>query len=131
MAASTCCRLRSRFVDTRDLPGKLGPGRMMTVPVAGNNGVPADATAVVVSVTAVEPCGDTFLTAFPCGTALPTTSIVNAGTGSIVANSAVIRLGLGAMCIYTLRADRRARRRQRLDRADRFALDTRVAGSPH
>ena len=92
-----------RFVDTRDLPGKLGAGRMMTVAVAGYNGVPADATAVVASVTAVEPCGDTFLTAFPCGTALPTTSIVNAETASIVANSAVIRLGVGALCIYTLR----------------------------
>jgi hypothetical protein len=93
-----------RFADTRDLPDKLGPSRMMTVPVAGNNGVPADATAVVVSVTAVEPCADTFLTAFPCGTALPTTSIVNAKTGAIVANSAIIRLGLGAVCIYTMRA---------------------------
>ena len=93
-----------RFADTRDLPDKLGPSRMMTVPVAGNNGVPADATAVVVSVTAVEPCADTFLTAFPCGTALPTTSIVNAKTGAIVANSAIIRLGLGALCIYSMRA---------------------------
>ena len=93
-----------RMVDTRELPGKLGPGRMMTVPLAGSNGVPADATAVVASVTAVEPCGATFLTAFPCGTALPTASIVNAVTGSIVANSAVIGLGLGALCIYTLRA---------------------------
>jgi hypothetical protein len=93
-----------RFADTRDLPDKLGPSRMMAVPVAGNNGVPVDATAVVVSVTAVEPCADTFLTAFPCGTALPTTSIVNAKTGAIVANSAIIRLGLGALCIYTMRA---------------------------
>lgn len=93
-----------RFADTRDLPDKLGPSRMMTVPVAGNNGVPADATAVVVSVTAVEPCADTFLTAFPCGTVLPTTSIVNAKTGAIVANSAIIRLGLGALCIYSMRA---------------------------
>ena len=93
-----------RFADTRDLPVKLGPARMMTVPVAGSNGVPVDATGVVVSVTAVEPCADTFLTAFPCGTALPTTSMVNAETSSIVANSAVIRLGLGALCIYTLRA---------------------------
>ena len=92
-----------RIADTRDLPGKLGPARMMTVPVAGSNGVPADATAVLVSVTAVEPCADTFLTAFPCGTSLPTTSIVNAGTGSIIANSAVIRLGLGALCVYSLR----------------------------
>jgi hypothetical protein len=30
--------------------------------------------------------------------------MINAETGSIVANSAVIRLGLGALCIYTLRA---------------------------
>ncbi len=93
-----------RFADTRDLPGKLGPASMMTVQVAGANGVPADATGVVVSVTAVEPCADTFLTAFPCGSALPTTSMLNAETRSIVANSAAIRLGLGALCIYTLRA---------------------------
>jgi len=93
-----------RFADTRDLPGKLGPSRMMTVPVTGSHGVPIDATAVIVSVTAVEPCADTFITAFPCGTALPTTSIINAKTAAIVANSAIIRLGLGALCIYTMRA---------------------------
>jgi hypothetical protein len=93
-----------RFADTRNLPNKLGPSRMMTVAVSGNNGVPPDATAVIVSVTAVEPCADTFITAFPCGTALPTTSIVNAKMGAIVANSAIIRLGLGALCIYTMRA---------------------------
>ncbi len=60
-----------RAVDTRDLAGKLGGGRMLSVPMAGANGIPLDATAVVVSVTAVEPCADTFLTAFPCGTTLP------------------------------------------------------------
>ncbi|HEY0519141.1 MAG TPA: hypothetical protein VGC84_06575 [Ilumatobacteraceae bacterium] len=92
-----------RFADTRDSPGKLGPSRMMSVPVAGTDGIPLDATGVVVSVTAVDPCADTFVTAFPCGTALPATSTVNAVAGSTVANSAVIRLGLGALCIYTLR----------------------------
>ncbi|MEO7370712.1 MAG: hypothetical protein ABIZ69_07615, partial [Ilumatobacteraceae bacterium] len=60
-----------RVVDTRDLPGKLGAGRMLLVPVAGSNHVPNDATAAMVSVTAVEPCADTFLTVFPCGAALP------------------------------------------------------------
>jgi len=92
-----------RFADTRELPGKLGPARVLTVPVAGTNGIPLDALGVIVSVTAVEPCADTFLAAFPCGTALPATSVVNAVAGSTVANSAVIRLGLGALCIYTLR----------------------------
>jgi hypothetical protein len=92
-----------RFVDTRSLPGKLGAGRVLTVPIAGVDGVPIDAAAVVVSVTAVEPCGDTFLTLYPCGTVLPTASTVNAVALSIVANSAVVRLGGGALCIFTLR----------------------------
>lgn len=93
-----------RAVDTRDLPGKLGAGEVLTVPIAGVDGVPADALAAVVSVTAVEPCADTFLTVFPCGGAPPVTSAVNAVALSIVANSAVVRLGGGALCVYTLRA---------------------------
>lgn len=92
-----------RVVDTRELAGKLGAGKMLTVPIAGANGVPADATAAVVSVTAVEPCGDTFLTVWPCGNALPTASMVNAPARSIVANSAVVRLGGGSLCVYSMR----------------------------
>ncbi len=92
-----------RVVDTRELPAKLGAGKMLTVPIAGANGVPADATAAVVSVTAVEPCGDTFLTVWPCGDALPTASMVNATKLSIVANSAVVRLGGGSLCVYSMR----------------------------
>ncbi len=93
-----------RLVDTRDLPGKLGAGRMLSVSVAGINGVPLDATAAVVSVTAVEPCADTFLTAFPCGSTLPVASMVNAVALAIVANSAIVRLGQGSLCVYSLRA---------------------------
>jgi hypothetical protein len=94
-----------RFIDTRDTPGKLGGGQMLKVPIAGIRGVPSDATAVVVSVTAVEPCADTFLTVFPCGNPLPTASMANADAFSIVANSAVVRLGVdGALCVYSLRA---------------------------
>jgi hypothetical protein len=89
-----------RVVDTRDLPGKLGGGRVLTVPIAGVNGVGSDATAAVVSVTAVEPCSDTFLTAYPCGTTLPLASMVNADALTTVANSAVVRLGNGSLCVY-------------------------------
>jgi hypothetical protein len=89
-----------RVVDTRDLPGKLGGGRVLTVPIAGANGVAPDATGAVVSVTAVEPCADTFLTAYPCGTTLPVASMVNADALSTVANSAVVRLGSGSLCVY-------------------------------
>lgn len=91
-----------RIVDTRPDAGKLGGGRVLTVPVAGVAGVPDDAVAAVVSVTAVEPCSDTFLTVFPCGEGVPTASTVNAVAGSIVANSIVARLGGGALCVITL-----------------------------
>ena len=93
-----------RAIDTRDLPGKLGAGRVLAVPIAGVNGVPSDATAAVVSVTAVEPCAATFLTAFPCGTALPVASMVNADALSTVANSGVVRLAGGSLCVYTSQA---------------------------
>ncbi|MEY2444396.1 MAG: hypothetical protein QOE00_976, partial [Ilumatobacteraceae bacterium] len=90
-----------RVVDTRTTPGKLGAGRILTVPIAGDNGVEASAVAALVSVTAVEPCADTFLTVFPCGGAPPVASVVNAVALSIVANSAVVRLGNGSVCVYS------------------------------
>ena len=93
----------ARLVDTRTMPGKLGGGMVLTVPVAGVSGVPPGAVAAVVSVTAVEPCADTFLTVFPCGGAPPLASMVNAAALSIVANSGVVRLGGGSLCVYSLR----------------------------
>ncbi|MGZ4700926.1 MAG: hypothetical protein ACXV98_06920 [Ilumatobacteraceae bacterium] len=93
----------ARLVDTRTMPGKLGAGMVLTVPVAGVGGVPPGAVAAVVSVTAVEPCADTFLTAFPCGGAPPLASMVDATALSIVANSGVVRLGGGSLCVYSLR----------------------------
>ncbi len=94
----------TRVVDTRVMADKLGAGRVLTVPIAGANGVPPNATAAVVSVTAVEPCADTFLTVYPCGGAPPVASMVNAVALSIVANSAVVRLGAGALCVFSLQA---------------------------
>jgi hypothetical protein len=55
----------------------------------------------VVSVTAVEPCGDTFLTVFACGGAPPIASMVNAVALSIVANSGIVPLGGGSVCVYS------------------------------
>ncbi|MEP7201169.1 MAG: hypothetical protein ABI894_01085 [Ilumatobacteraceae bacterium] len=92
-----------RVVDTRELSGKLGASQMLSLQIAGTNDVPLDATAALISLTAVEPCADTFLTAFPCGTSMPVASMVNAKALSIVANSAVVRLGGGALCVYSLR----------------------------
>lgn len=91
----------TRAVDTRSLPGKLGGGAVLSVPIAGTNGVPLTAVAAMVSVTAVEPCADTYLTVFPCGGAPPLASMVNAKALAIVANSGVVRLGGGSLCIYS------------------------------
>ena len=92
----------TRVIDTRTMPGKLGGGLVLTVPIAGVNGVPASAVAAVVSVAAVEPCAATFLTVFPCGGAPPLASMVDAVALSIVANSGVVRLGGGSLCVYSL-----------------------------
>jgi hypothetical protein len=94
----------ARFADTRDAAGKLGAGRVLTVPIAGVNGVPVNALAAVISVTAVEPCADTFLTVYPCGGAPPIASMVNAVALSVVANSGIVRLGQGSLCVYSPQA---------------------------
>jgi hypothetical protein len=92
-----------RLLDTRELPGSLEAGRVAVVPVAGLHGVAADAVAAIVTITSVEPCADGFLTAFPCGNGVPLTAVLNAPAKTIVANSAVVRLGGGAMCVYANR----------------------------
>jgi hypothetical protein len=90
-----------RMIDTRDLPGKLGRGRSLEVPIVGKGGVPPEATAVLATIVAVSGCVDVFVAAYPCGAGVPTTSVVNATAGSIIANGALVRLsGQGSLCLY-------------------------------
>ena len=49
----------------------LASGATRQVQIAGTNGVPANATAVVLSVVAVQPTAAGYLTAFPVGAAAP------------------------------------------------------------
>ncbi|MCU1400201.1 MAG: hypothetical protein JWN62_3310 [Acidimicrobiales bacterium] len=93
-----------RLVDTRLQTGPLGANDVLVVPVIGVAGVPGDATAAFVSVVAVQPCADTYLTVFPCGSGVPTTSVVNATARAVAANSALVRLGQGAICVYSPQA---------------------------
>lgn len=88
-----------RVADTRELPGKLGAGRMLAIPVAGANGVAPDASAALVTITAAEPCAPVYVVAFPCGAPVPATSVLNAGVATTVANAALVLLGGGALCI--------------------------------
>ena len=89
-----------RLLDTRDRPGKVGSGRVVAVPIDGVAGVVGTATAAMVSVISVEPCADGFITAFPCGSAPPVASMLNAVARDVVANAALVAVGTGgSICI--------------------------------
>ena len=81
--------------------GVRAPGSVLTLLVGGRGGVPPDASAVSLNVTAVTATADGFLTVFPCGSAQPNASNLNFTTGSTVANGVIAKLGTGgAVCMY-------------------------------
>jgi hypothetical protein len=66
-------------------------------------GVPADASAVVLNVTAVGPRGAGYLSIHPRGSARPTASNVNHAPGETIANAVVARVGRGGqVCVFNL-----------------------------
>jgi hypothetical protein len=68
--------------------------------VAGVNGVPVDAKAVMLNVTAVDSATAGFATVYPCGEALPTASNLNMGASQTVPNAVVVRVGTGGkICV--------------------------------
>jgi hypothetical protein len=95
-----------RLCDTRSRPDapigfgyqSLG-GNSIRVGVTNRDGVPADAVAAVLTVTAVSRGGgDNFVTVYPSGEAKPDTSSLNAGPwDGAVANLVTIKLGGGAV----------------------------------
>lgn len=101
----------ARLFDTRagkatvDGAGEgLGPstvGTPVEVVVGGRAGVPANAAAAVLNVTAAEPAGAGHLTAYPCGETPPTASNVNyAGGDAAIPNLVVVKLGTdGKVCL--------------------------------
>lgn len=93
-----------RALDTRS-PGlqKVGPGGQVNAKVAGVAGVPADARAVAVTVTAVASDGTGYITAWPAGQLQPNASISNQPVaGMTVANTAILPVGAGGqISIYS------------------------------
>ena len=72
---------------------RIRAGGTETITAAGNFGVPTNATAVVLNVTAVNPAGSGFVSAYPTGAALPTTASVNYSAGQAVPN--LVEVGTG------------------------------------
>ena len=66
-------------------------------------GVPVDADAVMLNVTAVLPDAPGFLTVFPCGSTRPHASNVNYRPGDVIPNAVLAKIGTdGKICIYSL-----------------------------
>jgi hypothetical protein len=99
-----------RHLDTRELDSRLNAGtygmpvlagQTLKVPVAGARGIPADAGAVSVNVTAVGASGPGYLTVWPCGER-PSTSTVNYEATLASANGAQLALAdSGELCIFS------------------------------
>lgn len=95
----------ARLMDTRTGTGvaqaKVGPGRTITLTVAGKGGVSAvDATAVVLNVTAANTTASTYVTAYPYGTTRPSASNLNVPVGRIVSNLVIVPVKDGKITFY-------------------------------
>ena len=91
----------ARIVDTRDTFSALAGGHRAEVVVAGRAGVPADASAVVLNVTAVGTTVAGHLRVWPAGSAMPNTSVVNTDPGRTQASLVTVGLGgAGSVSIY-------------------------------
>ncbi len=84
-----------RILDTRTTGGPITAGALRDLQITGQNDVPADATAVVVTLTTVGSTNGGYITAFPTGTTRPATSNINFTTGAILSNQAIVPIGTG------------------------------------
>lgn len=91
----------TRLMDTRsdqgNFPsGKPGTNSVTTTQVIGRAGVPSDAVAVVLNVTATQAEGAGFVTVFPSGVAVPTASNINTErNGQTIPNLVTVPIGSG------------------------------------
>jgi hypothetical protein len=86
-----------RIVDTRGPAGPtggpaLGGGTTRSFPIAGNCGVPADATAVAANITVFQPTASGDVRLFPSGITPPNISTVNFSSFQTRANNSVLGL---------------------------------------
>jgi hypothetical protein len=95
-----------RVVDTRGngFTGAFGPPALASsvardFPLAGQCGIPADAQAVSLNVTATNTLGPGFLLLAPAGSPPPLVSTLNYLAGETVANAALAPLGPGGLTV--------------------------------
>jgi len=97
-----------RALDTRDgtgvvgsRPDRAGRGDVVRLHVAGSNGVPTDAAAVLLNVTITGAEGRGYVTAWPCGRVRPLASFLNFVRGVDQANLTPVGIGTGGdVCLF-------------------------------
>ena len=84
--------------------GRRASGTTTELVVTNRGGVPADASAVILSVVGIYPDGPAYVTVWPCGANQPTASNVNLNSSSdLVPNAVISKVGVnGKVCIFTL-----------------------------
>ncbi|MFD0573647.1 PKD domain-containing protein [Kitasatospora gansuensis] len=86
-----------RAVDTREGLGTARgpvPGRIsFDTEIAGRHGVPRGVTAVALNLTVTAPQAAGYLTVYPSGQAVPSTSSLNFTAGQSVANAVIVPVG--------------------------------------
>jgi autotransporter family porin len=91
----------NRLLDTRRTGNPLRAGTVRRVRVAGTPGVPTNAAAAALNLTAVGPARDGYITAYPCnGSGRPGSSTMNFGGGQTVASLSVSALADRDVCVY-------------------------------
>ncbi|WP_316522023.1 hypothetical protein [Kitasatospora brasiliensis] len=83
-----------RLLDTRNGTTLRGRG-VTTLKVAGTAGIPANAVAVVMNVTAVDAADTGFVTVYPAGQSAPITSNLNHTVGQTIPNAVTVQVGAG------------------------------------
>jgi hypothetical protein len=93
-----------RFLDSRETT-RIAAGTSKELVVAGDKGIPADAKAMAMNVTAVGPAADGFMTVYPCGEPVPVASSLNYTKGRDIANSVLAKPGVGGkVCFFSDKA---------------------------
>ncbi|GAA0700166.1 hypothetical protein GCM10010193_63640 [Kitasatospora atroaurantiaca] len=94
----------TRLLDTREGTGapkaQVGAGGEVTLQVAGNAGVPANATGVILNVTATGPTADSFVTVYPHGSTMPTVSNLNFTAGQTIPNLVIVPITDGKVSLF-------------------------------
>jgi hypothetical protein len=88
----------ARVFDSRSTASRIGT-KQIAVQVAGRNGVPAAATAAVLSITTVTGGGAASVFVVPCGQKPQTGTVTAQWAGEVHTGAAVVGLGSGAVCI--------------------------------